>query len=251
MQRLHSQADLANSCSTHARPESHSSHAETAILLGQHSAVASTECEPAAWRTARRGAESHRGTQITWGTSPASQSKLWSRTAASFVTNISRTSLVAHYNRLIESKHPWGEFYGRCGLWGEAVRSKSKTIEQINAEFESLQKFLTTWRKKYPDSEDLVADIDKIWTTIHAVNDKGFGEFIATKKRQGPPTGRLSNVRVVADDSRQGRWTIRAAQWFCSKQVGGIVPSEGLSDVCDNAVEFGASGGGRAIDAGS
>ena len=64
------------------------------------------------------------------------------------------------------------------------------------------------------------------------------------------PTSRQP-LRVVADDSRQGRWTIRAAQWFFSKQVGDIVPSEGSSDVCDNAVEFGASGGGRAIDAGS
>lgn len=192
-------------------------------------------------------------THILWGPNPAGQSKLWSRTAASLVTNISRTSLVgptreeltqglrnierlatelhhprwpipslvaramptkmgmaqigfgsgdnlnyvtvhklgegeliAHYNRLIESKHPWGEFYGRCGLWGEAVRLKSKSKEEITAEFESLQKFLTTWRKKYPDSEELVADIDKIVTTIHAVHDKGFGEFIATKKRQEP-----------------------------------------------------------------
>ncbi len=194
-------------------------------------------------------------TQVIWGPNPAGQSKLWSRSAASTVTNISRTSLVApkreeliqglrdierlatevhhprwpipslvarampskmgmaqigfgsgdnlnyvtvhklgdgeliaHYNRLIESKHPWGEFYGRCGMWGEAVRTQSKSKEEITAEFESLQKFLTTWRKKYPDSEELVADIDKILTTIHAVNDKGFGEFIATKKRQPPPS---------------------------------------------------------------
>lgn len=213
-------------------------------------------------------------THVIWGPNPAGQSKLWSRTAASNVTNISRTALVApmreeliqglrdierlatevhhprwpipslvaramptkmgmaqigfgsgdnlnyvtvhklgegeliaHYNRLIESKHPWGEFYGRCGLWGEAVRLKSKSREEITAEFESLQKFLTSWRKKYPDSEELVADIDKILTTIHAVNDKGFGEFIATKKRQEPASKeQMSKEPVKLDDSPMVRF---------------------------------------------
>ena len=105
--------------------------------------------------------------------------------------------LLAHYQRLIESKHPWGEFYGRCGLWGEAVRTKSKSKEEINAEFDSLQKFLTSWRKKYPDSEELVADIENILTTIRDVNDKGWKEFIATKK---PPPSPPSNQPVKPDD---------------------------------------------------
>ncbi len=213
-------------------------------------------------------------THVSWGTSPASQSKLWSRTAANLVTNISRTSLsapkrdeliqglrdverlatethhprwpipslvaaampskmglsqmgfrsgenlnyvtvwklgeeelVAHYNRLIESKHPWGTFYGRCGLWGEAIRTNAKSKGEIDAEFDSLQKFLTGWRKKYPDSEDLVADIDKILTTIHDVHGKGFKEFIATKKRQGPSSRdllKLDELPVVSFEPMAG-----------------------------------------------
>lgn len=102
-----------------------------------------------------------------------------------YVTNLKLDpgELNAHYERLIASKQPWAEFYGRCGLWGESIRYKSGSKEQINAEFDSLQKFLTSWRKKYPDSEDLVADIDKILTTVRDVNEKGWKDYIAPKKR--------------------------------------------------------------------
>lgn len=194
-----------------------------------------------------------KATHVFWGSSPSSQSKIWSNSAANLVMHIGRLrsprpeqydsvqsfrdierlaidvhhprwpipalvnaampyrmehpqlasrssenlalitnakldlgELTAHYNRLIESKQPWAEFYGRCGLWGESIRTKSQSKAEIAAELESLQKFLNAWRKKYPDSEDPVADIDKMLTKMRDIHDKGFKEFIATQKRPGP-----------------------------------------------------------------
>ncbi len=97
--------------------------------------------------------------------------------------------LLAHYDRLIESKQPWAEFYGRCGLWGEAVRTRSKSKAEINAEYESLQKFLITWRKKYPDSDDLIADIDLILTTVRNANESAVAESITVKTPPAPSVG--------------------------------------------------------------
>ena len=94
--------------------------------------------------------------------------------------------LIEHYEQLAASKQPWPQFYGRAALWGEAVRTQSKSKDEINKDFDSLQKFLTSWRKKHPDSEELIADIDKILTRIRDVNNEGFKAVIAGNRPQAP-----------------------------------------------------------------